>query len=148
MLPLKPPYNVLHFINILPSQKNCTFRDIDPFLDQYPIFSIHPNLNFLTSWTQKLKLHKFFPRALSLTQNEPKDPKSILILTMKQVYTYFWKTLPIGDLIWLAVISKSSQIMQPTSNHLKRTFSCQWYDVCGVLVVQFSVDARCLLMKK
>ncbi len=36
---------------------------------------------------------------------------------MKQVYTYFWKTLPIGDLILLALISlafsKSSQILQP-----------------------------------
>ncbi len=42
---------------------------------------------------------------------------------MKLVYTYFWKTLPVGDLIWLALIwlafSKSSQIVQPTSYHLK-----------------------------
>ncbi len=42
---------------------------------------------------------------------------------MKLLYTYFWKTLPLVDLIWIALIwltfSKSSQIMQPTSNHLK-----------------------------
>ncbi len=42
---------------------------------------------------------------------------------MKQVYTYFWKTLPVGDLISLALISltfsKSSQIGPSSSNHLK-----------------------------
>ncbi len=59
-----------------------------------------------------------------LNQNSSKDHKLILILTMKLLYIYFWKTLPSGDLIWLTPIwlafSKSSQIVQPTSNHLKR----------------------------
>ncbi len=46
---------------------------------------------------------------------------------MKQVQTYFWRTLPIGDLISLAPIllafSKSSQIGPSSSNHLKRVVS-------------------------
>ncbi len=41
---------------------------------------------------------------------------------MKQVYTYFWKTLPIGDLISLALIllafSKSSQMGWSSSNQV------------------------------
>ncbi len=75
MLPHKPPYNILQFINILPLQNICTFRDMDPFLYPYPIFSALQNLNFLTSQTQKFKFHKFLPRALSPTQNELKKPK-------------------------------------------------------------------------
>ncbi len=37
-----------------------------------------------------------------MNQKSPKDPKSILILTMKLLQTYFWKRLPVGALIWLA----------------------------------------------
>ncbi len=37
-------------------------------------------------------------------QKSPKDPKSILILTMKLLYTYFWKMLPAGALILVALI--------------------------------------------
>ncbi len=97
------------------------------FLHLYPIFSVLPNLNFLPSETQKFELDKFLPHPLSqpkMNYKSPKDPQSILILTIKLLYTYFWKTLPIGDLIWLAPIwltfSKSPQVAQPTSNHLKR----------------------------
>ncbi len=39
-----------------------------------------------------------------MNQKSPKDPKLILILTMKLLYTYFWRTLPVGALIWLAPI--------------------------------------------
>ncbi len=40
---------------------------------------------------------------------------------MKLLYTYFWKRLPIGALIWLTPICLIwAQIAQPTSNHLKR----------------------------
>ncbi len=53
---------------------------------------------------------------------------------MKQVYTYFWKTLPVGNLILLAPIllafSKSSQIGPSSSNHLK---SLQADDCLGIL---------------
>ncbi len=132
MLPLKPPYDTLHFINILPSQKICTFRNMDPFLHQHPIFSALPNLNFLTSWTQKFKLHKFLPQATQPPQPKLNQNSPILILTIKLLYTYFSKTLPTGDLIWLTPIwltfTKSSQIMQPTSNHLKiAPWSLQWF---------------------
>ncbi len=75
MLSLKPPYNIVHFINILPSQKICTFRDMDPFPYQHHIFSAFPNLNYLTSGTQKFKLYKFLPQALSQSQIEPKQPE-------------------------------------------------------------------------
>ncbi len=39
-----------------------------------------------------------------MNQKSPKDPESILILTMKLLYTYFWKMLPVGALIWLTLI--------------------------------------------
>ncbi len=39
-----------------------------------------------------------------MNQKSPKGPKSILILTMKVLLTYFWKRLPIGASIWLAPI--------------------------------------------
>ncbi len=58
----------------------------------------------MTSETQKFKFDKFLHSALSPTQKSPKDPKSILILTMKLLHTYFWKMLPVGALIWLALI--------------------------------------------
>ncbi len=123
MLPLKPPYNILYFINILLSPNICTFWNTETFLHPHPIFSTLPNLNFLTSETQKFKFDKFLPHALSPTQNEPNEPKrssSILILTMKLLYTYFWKTLPVGALIWLIPIWLIwAQIVQPTSNHQK-----------------------------
>ncbi len=61
-----------------------------------------------------------------MNHKSPKDPKSILILTMKLLLIYFWKTLPIGALISLAPISlaffKSSQIGPSSSNHLKIIF--------------------------
>ena len=47
-LPLNPLYNILQFINILPLHNTCAFRDMGPFLYPYPIFSVLPNLNFLT----------------------------------------------------------------------------------------------------
>ncbi len=69
---------------------------------------------------------------------------------MKQVYTHFQKTLPTGDLIWLALIwlafSKSSQIVQPTSNHLKsatvqdQIFQCPTF--CPRGQVYFQGDTR------
>ncbi len=39
-----------------------------------------------------------------MNQKNPKDPKSILMLTIKLLYTYFWKILPVGALISLAPI--------------------------------------------
>ncbi len=39
-----------------------------------------------------------------MNQKSPKDPKSIFILTMKLLYTYFLKRLPTGALIWLTPI--------------------------------------------
>ncbi len=56
-----------------------------------------------------------------MNQKSKKDPKLILILTMKLLYTYFWKTLPVGALIWLTPIWLIwAQIARPTSNHLKK----------------------------
>ncbi len=133
------PIQYLHFINILPSQKICTCRDIDPFLHQHPYFLY---FQIWTFWPHEPKNSNFTNSFLQhypqpkLNQNCPKDPKSILILTMKLLYTYFWKTLPTGDLIWLALIwltfSKSSQIVQPTSNHLK-TSQSSWLNLLSHL---------------
>ncbi len=64
---------------------------------QIPSSNIIPNPN----WTKR-------------AQKSQIDPH----LDLKLLYKYFWKTLPIGDLIWLTLIwltfSKSSQITQPT----------------------------------
>ena len=61
----------------------------------------------------------YYPQP-KMNQKSPKDPKSILILTTKLLYTYFWKMLPVGVLIWLAPIWLTwAQIAQPTSNHQK-----------------------------
>ncbi len=79
MLPLKPPYNTLHFVNILLSPNFCAFWDTETFLHSYPIFSALSNLTFLTSETQKYKFDKFLPCALSPTQNEPQEPKRFQI---------------------------------------------------------------------
>ncbi len=69
-----------------------------------------------------------------MNQKSPNDPKSILILTMKLLLTYFWKRLPIGDLISLTLIllafSKSSQIGPFSSNHLKS--GCQTGKTFGI----------------
>ncbi len=74
MLPLKPPYNRLHFINILLSPYICTFSDTEAFLHPYPIFSPLLNLNFLTWRTPKFKDPQILPGALFPTQMEPKEP--------------------------------------------------------------------------
>ncbi len=63
-----------------------------------------------------------------MNQKSPKDPKSILILTIKLLYTYLWKMLPIGALIWLApILLIWAQIPQPTSNHLKMVQIIVWH---------------------
>ncbi len=74
MLPLKPPYNRLYFINILLSPNICAFWDMETFLHSQPIFSTLPNLTFMTSETQIFKFDIFLPCILSPTQNEPKEP--------------------------------------------------------------------------
>ncbi len=84
MLPLKPQYNMLHFINKLLLPNICTFWDADPFLHSYPIFSILSNLNYLTWRTQKFKYPKTLPGNYpqpKLYQRSLKDPKLILIST-------------------------------------------------------------------
>ncbi len=49
MVPLKLPYNLPYFTNIL------VFSEIQTFLHPYPIFSTLPSLKLLTSRTQKFK---------------------------------------------------------------------------------------------
>ncbi len=130
MLLLKPPYNILHFINILLSPNICTFWDTETFNIHTPFF-LH--FQIWPFWPQKPKnsnlansflMHYPQPKMNQKSQN---DPKSILILTMKLLYTYFWKMLSVGALIWLALIWLIwAQITQPTSNHLKTTLTpCQ-----------------------
>ncbi len=122
MLPLKPPYNILHFINILLSPNICTFWDTETFLHPHPIYFSH--FQIWTFWPQKPKNSNltnsflaYYPQP-KMNQKSPKDPKLILILTIKLLYTYFWKMLPVGALIWLAPIWLIwAQIAQPISNH-------------------------------
>ncbi len=85
-----------------------------PHLQIWPFWPQEPkNSNFTNSFL----IHYPQPK---MNQKSPKDPKSILILTIKLLYTYFWKMLPEGALILLAPIWLTwAQISQPTSNHLK-----------------------------
>ncbi len=74
-----------------------------------------------------------------LNQRSTKDLKSILILTMKQVYTYFWLKLLIGALIFVATIlitfsKKHPSMEQPTLITLKQfewftrgTYLLDWF---------------------
>ncbi len=100
-------YNILYFINILLSPNICTFWDTETFIHPHSIFSALSNLTFLTSETPKFKFDKFFPCALSPTQNEPKEPKRSQInphLDYETAVHILLKTLPIGALIWLTPI--------------------------------------------
>ncbi len=127
MLPLKPPYNRPHFIHVLPSPNICTFSDKETFLHPYLIFSALLNLNLLTWRTPKFKVLQILPGALFPTQIEPKEPKrswinphldnetGVDILQEDAAYRCF--DLAHTD---LAHFFKSSQIIQPTSNHLER----------------------------
>ncbi len=75
-----------------------------PFWPQEPKNSNLTN-SFLTHYPQP-----------KMNQKSPKDPKLILILIIKLLYTYFWKMLPVGALIWLAPI----WLMSPNrATHLK-----------------------------
>ncbi len=85
-----------------------------------------------------------------MNQKSPKDPKSILILTMKLLYTYFWKMLPIGPLIWLTLIWLIwAEIAQPTSNHVniyeaESKYSDSWHDLGGVRPMDQISQVLCL----
>ena len=54
-LPLKPPYDI-QFINVLPLQNICAFRDIDPFLHPTPCFL---NFQIWTFWPHEPKNSNF-----------------------------------------------------------------------------------------
>ncbi len=103
-----------------------------PYFLHFQIWTFWPrkpkNSNFINSFLEHYPQPK-------MNQKIQKDPKSILILTMKLLQTHIWKTLPISDLISLGLISltfsKSSQISPSSSNHLKSVFnenknSCFW----------------------
>ncbi len=81
-------------------------RPISTFIPQ--IFSL--SLYIWTFWPEEHKILNFpksFPAHYpqpKLNQNSPIDPKSILILTMKLLYTYFCLALPPRALIWVALI--------------------------------------------
>ncbi len=89
MLLLKPPYNILHFINILLSPNICTFWDTETFLHSHPIF-LH--FQIWPFWPQKHKNSNLTNSFLvhcpqpKMNQKSPKGPKSILILTMKLLF--------------------------------------------------------------
>ncbi len=112
----QPPPQILHFINILlPPNAKCLY-----FLRYGPISVSIPQFFSPSIFEQYLNFPKsfliYYPQ-LKLNQNSPKDPKLILFLTMKLLYTYFWLTLPTGALIWVALIwvafFKRSQIASP-----------------------------------
>ncbi len=80
---------------------------MEPFLHPYPIFSILRNLTFLTWRTPKIKVPEILPGALSSTQIEPTEPKRPKIdpyLDHEIGIHMLFITLPIGALIWVALI--------------------------------------------
>ncbi len=108
MLLLKPQHSILHFINILLLSKICTFWDTNHFYILTTNFQPHQIWLFRPEEPKNLNFSKSFlahhPQP-KLNLKRLKDPKLILILTMKQVYTYVWQTLPLGALILVALIS-------------------------------------------
>ncbi len=123
MLPFKHPHNALYFINILLSPSVYTFWDIDQFLQAYPKFSTPPNFSF---WPKEPKTAKFifsfhqhYPQP-KLNQKYPKDPELFLILIVKQVCTYFWLRLPVGNLFRSPCLGRSKfELLKKQSNLLK-----------------------------
>ncbi len=112
MLPLKQPYNLLHFINILLSPNICAFWDMETFLHSHLIFSTLPNLTFLTSEIQKLKFDKFLHHTLSPTEHEPKESK------WSQIYPH---------------------LDQETAVHiLLEDAACRWFDLAGTDLAHLS----------
>ncbi len=101
----------------MPSEIQRHFNIHTPF---FPHFQIWP------FWPQKPKNSNLTNASLRIISNpkwtkRAQDPKSILILAMKLLYTYVWKRLLVGALIWLALIWLIwAQIAQPTSNHPMR----------------------------
>ncbi len=115
----------------VPSEIRGHFNIHTPFFQHLQIWPFWPqkpkNSNLTNSFLAHYSQHK-------MNQKSPKDPKSILILAMKLLYTYFWKMLPIGALIWLALIWLIwAQIAQPTSNHLKNILSGPSYKETSTL---------------
>ncbi len=98
-----------------------TTASLDVFFPHFQIWTFWPqepkNSNLINSFL----MHYPQPK---MNQKSLKHPKSILILTIKLLYTYFWKMLPVGALIWLAPIWLAwAQIAQPTSIQLKSGFA-------------------------
>ncbi len=74
--------------------------------------------------TNPLLMHYPWPKQI---QKDSKDPKLILILTMKQVYRYFWLVLPIGKLFWSPSFGPSKLMTFQQHNLLKSQvwFRCE-----------------------
>ncbi len=118
---LSKPHTIYYISSIyffhqifVPSEIQRHYYIHTPFFLHFQIWTFWPqepkNSNLTNSFLVHYPQHK-------MNQKSPKDPESILILTIKLLYTYFWKTLPTGALIWLALIWLAwAEIM---SNHLK-----------------------------
>ncbi len=90
---IQTPIQKLHFIMILLSPHICTFWEPAQFAQACWKFSalqirtFGPEEPKNSNLTFSFLVHYPQPK---LNQNSPKDPKLMLISTMKQVYTYFW----------------------------------------------------------
>ncbi len=101
----------------VPSEIGRHFYIHTPFFLHFQIWPFWPQKPKNSNLTDSFLTHYLKPK---MNQKSPKDRKPILILTMKLLYTYWWKRLPIGALIWLTLIWLIwAQIVRPASNHLK-----------------------------
>ncbi len=126
---------------------------METFLHSHPIFSALPNLTFLTSETQKFKFDKFLPRALSPTQNEPKEPKR------SQINSYLDHEAAVDILLEDAAYrcfgfacSDFARFFQKLTNRTKLLKSPKNCEPCIVpsmtVVVAFSSERRPLCIQK
>ncbi len=127
----------------VPSEIWTHFYIHTPYFLHFQIWTFWPRKPKNSNFTNSFLEHYPQPK---MNQKIPKDPKSILILTMKLLWTHIWKTLPVSDLISLSLISiafsKSSQISPSSSNHLMSSISGP--DMSGSKGGSSTLSAPCL----
>ncbi len=112
------------------------------FLRYWPIFPSlsqifhHSKCKFFDLKNPTIQTLYFFPMhhaQPTLNQTSLKDPKLILILTMKQVYTYFWWTLHKGDLFLSPCVGCSKIDLPQTAQSRKSPEKKQLHGACSDL---------------
>ncbi len=140
MPPLKPPYNILHFVIILLSLYLLRYGDIST---STPHFSYTSKFDLFDLLNLKFKFDKFLPCALFPTQNEPKEPKR------SKINSHLDHETAVDILLEDAACrcfdlahTDLAQIVQPISNHLKMAEHLSLFLHCPPECATMSVSVK------